>query len=35
MKLLIRRPEQSDIQALHEFFDLVIRETYKKKELPS
>ncbi|SPU38059.1 GNAT family acetyltransferase [Lysinibacillus capsici] len=31
MKLLIRRPEQSDIQALHEFFDLVIRDTYKKE----
>ncbi|WP_269898078.1 hypothetical protein [Lysinibacillus sp. JK80] len=27
----IRRPEQSDIQALHEFFDLVIRDTYKKE----
>lgn len=31
MKLLIRRPEQSDIQTLHEFFDLVIRDTYKKE----
>ncbi|WP_312125999.1 GNAT family N-acetyltransferase [Lysinibacillus boronitolerans] len=31
MKLLIRRPEQSDIQALHQFFYLVIQDTYVKE----
>ncbi|WP_338651551.1 GNAT family N-acetyltransferase [Lysinibacillus sp. Y5S-8] len=31
MKLLIRRPEQSDIQTLHQFFFHVIQDTYAKE----
>lgn len=31
MKLLIRRPNQSDIQALHQFFSLVIQDTFAKE----
>lgn len=31
MKLLIRRPDQSDIQALHQFFSLVIQDTFAKE----
>ncbi|WP_155591672.1 GNAT family N-acetyltransferase [Lysinibacillus cavernae] len=33
MKLIIRRPKQSDIQALHQFFLHVIQDTYAKEGL--